>query len=73
MAAIWVVCALTLTGCSINLFGSTPTPTPTPQPTAIPYTCKGAYMEANPVAAENTCPGTTAWGPNLSLGPDHAI
>ncbi|MDE3231415.1 MAG: hypothetical protein KGO05_16170 [Chloroflexota bacterium] len=75
MALVWMICALALSGCSLNLFGAAPAPTPAPSPTptAILYTCQGAYLEANPVAAENTCPGTTAWGPNLSLGPDHAI
>src|ERR1051326_6610314 len=35
--------------------------------------CAGAAYAANPIVAENTCPGTSAWRANLPLGPQNAI
>ncbi len=35
--------------------------------------CANAAFAANPVAAENTCPGTSAWRANLPLGSQNAI
>jgi len=37
--------------------GPTPSPSPSPAPTPIPCTPSGS----NPIVAENTCPGSTAW------------
>jgi hypothetical protein len=35
--------------------------------------CANAAFAANPIAAENTCPGTSAWRADLPLGPQNAI
>ncbi len=35
--------------------------------------CANAAFAANPIAAENTCPGTSAWRANLPFGPQNAI
>lgn len=36
-------------------------------------TCADAASSANPVAAENLCPGTASWRLDHPTGPDHAI
>lgn len=41
--------------------------------TNIPQTCLHASTAANPIAAENTCPGTTAWQADHPFGDQHAI
>jgi hypothetical protein len=66
--ALGLVCSLAVAGCAFG-FSQNPTPTPTAQP----LSCHGAYRESNPVAAENTCPGTTAWQAHLLHGPEDAI
>lgn len=35
--------------------------------------CASAAFTANPIVAENTCPGTSAWRANLPLGAQNAI
>ncbi len=35
--------------------------------------CSSAAYAANPIVAENTCPGTSDWRANLPLGPQNAI
>jgi N,N-dimethylformamidase beta subunit-like, C-terminal len=37
------------------------------------YSCQQAWQAPNPVAVENTCPGTDAWQVNRSLGTVNAI
>ncbi|HEY7417112.1 MAG TPA: N,N-dimethylformamidase beta subunit family domain-containing protein [Ktedonobacteraceae bacterium] len=39
----------------------------------LPDGCRNAAKAANPVAAENTCPGTTSWRPDHPTGPQSAI
>lgn len=39
----------------------------------LPSGCRNAAEAANPVAAENSCPGTTTWRPNHPTGPQSAI
>lgn len=75
LLALWLVSILALTGCSLNPFAqATPTHVPSPTPTpAEQFTCYGSYTESNPVAAENTCPGTSDWKQDRPLGPDDAI
>jgi hypothetical protein len=41
--------------------------------TALNSPCANAAFSANPVVAENTCPGTSAWRANLPLGSQNAI
>lgn len=40
---------------------------------SLPSGCRNAAEAANPVAAENTCPGTTSWRPDHATGPQSAI
>lgn len=40
---------------------------------SISYTCGTAYQAANPIAAENTCPGTSAWRRDGPEGPADAL
>jgi hypothetical protein len=47
----------TTTQTSTTTSTTTTTPTPSPSPTPIPCSPSGS----NPVVAENTCPGSTAW------------
>lgn len=53
-------------GAGRSLAATTSTPTAT-------ATCQNAAKAANPVAAENTCPGTKSWRMDHHTGPDHAI
>jgi hypothetical protein len=39
----------------------------------ISATCRNAASTANPIAAENTCPGTSAWHSDLPVGPAGAL
>jgi N,N-dimethylformamidase beta subunit-like protein len=68
--ALWLLCALT--GCAVGV-SSTPIPTPSPSPTPRPLTCEGAFEESNPIAAENTCSGTSAWRADHPHGPEDAV
>jgi hypothetical protein len=40
---------------------------------AAAATCPQAARAANPIAVENTCPGTSSWRQDHPLGPEHAI
>jgi hypothetical protein len=40
---------------------------------AAPYSCLHAAESADPVATENTCPGTRSWLPDRPSGPLDAI
>lgn len=42
-------------------------------PSGAPTSCAQAATAANPIQAENTCPGTTAWQVNAPQGPQGAI
>jgi hypothetical protein len=39
----------------------------------LSFICRDAAQAANPVAAENTCPGTASWRPDHLTGPQDAI
>ena len=58
----------TASGCSI---ASAPTPPPSPTPTLTP--CDRAFELPNPIAAENSCAGTTSWQADHPSGSDDAI
>ncbi len=53
-----LICLLSQTSCEYGFAPSAVTPT------SVPETCAQAYLAANPIAAENTCPGTNAWRPD---------
>lgn len=39
----------------------------------LPSECRNAAKATNPIAAENTCPGTSSWRPDYPTGPQSAI
>lgn len=51
---------------------STKTPASTSQKTSASL-CQHAAKAANPVQAENNCPGTASWRADRPFGPEHAI
>ena len=61
--AFLMIGLLALAGCSL--------PWNTPPP--ISATCRNAATAANPIAAENTCPGSSAWRRSDSAGKNGAI
>jgi hypothetical protein len=56
MVLLFVVMLAGSTACSATSASAPPTPTGSP--------CERAFEEPNPVAAENTCTGTTSWKPD---------
>lgn len=61
--ALALLLAAGLAACSTTSTSTPPSLTP----------CERAFELPNPVAAENTCAGTSAWQVNLPLGSDNAI
>ena len=70
-AVIWLLCSLALGACGNGAASHMPTPLPSPTSQFTP--CQRAFEAPNPIASENTCPGTSAWRENLPLGAPDAI
>lgn len=56
-----------------GVVGRLTSPSTTDARAALNSSCENAAYAANPIAAENTCPGTNAWRADLPLGPQDAI
>ncbi|HEX9038915.1 MAG TPA: N,N-dimethylformamidase beta subunit family domain-containing protein [Ktedonobacterales bacterium] len=74
---LWMRFALICLAGALTFFGCASSVSQTPQPSLTPTSpftpCQRAFEDPNPVASENTCPGTRDWRQNLPLGADHAI
>lgn len=66
MVALFALVLLSATGCSLPFATKAPTATATATPSGTP--CERAYALPNPVAAENTCLGSTGWQQDLPFG-----
>lgn len=71
-SALSVLLLVMLVASACASWGTKAPPASTPTPTAKQL-CAHAYRQANPIAAENACPGSDGWHLDHPVGPENAI